>query len=177
MRSNAKAVNFGIVYGISAFSLAKDIGVSNAEASAYINSYMRKYSAIADYMKKVVEQAKAMGYAETLYGRRRYLPELTASNFQTRSFGERVARNMPIQGTAADIIKIAMIAVHNRLAKENMKSRLILQIHDELILECPVDEAERAEALLKEEMEKAASLSVPLTVDAHTGENWYLAKG
>ena len=177
MRSNAKAVNFGIVYGISAFSLAKDIGVSNAEASAYINSYMRKYSAIADYMKKVVEQAKAMGYAETLYGRRRYLPELTSSNFQTRSFGERVARNMPIQGTAADIIKIAMIAVHNRLAKENMKSRLILQIHDELILECPVDEAERAEALLKEEMEKAASLSVPLTVDAHTGENWYLAKG
>ncbi len=177
MRSNAKAVNFGIVYGISAFSLAKDIGVSNAEASAYINSYMRKYSAIADYMKKVVEQAKAMGYAETLYGRRRYLPELTASNFQTRSFGERVARNMPIQGTAADIIKIAMIAVHDRLAAEEMKSRLILQIHDELILECPVEEAEKAAALLKEEMEKAVSLSVPLTVDAHSGENWYLAKG
>ena len=177
MRSNAKAVNFGIVYGISAFSLAKDIGVSNAEASAYINSYMRKYSAIADYMKKVVEQAKAMGYAETLYGRRIYLPELTASNFQTRSFGERVARNMPIQGTAADIIKIAMIAVHNRLAREGMKSRLILQIHDELILECPADEADQAAALLKEEMEKAVSLSVPLTVDAHTGENWYLAKG
>ena len=177
MRSNAKAVNFGIVYGISAFSLAKDIGVSNAEASAYINSYMRKYAAIADYMKKVVEQAKAMGYAETLYGRRRYLPELTASNFQTRSFGERVARNMPIQGTAADIIKIAMIAVHNRLAREGMKSRLILQIHDELILECPADEADQAAALLKEEMEKAVSLSVPLTVDAHTGENWYLAKG
>ncbi len=177
MRSNAKAVNFGIVYGISAFSLAKDIGVTNAEASAYINSYMRKYSAIADYMKKVVEQAKATGYAETLYGRRRYLPELTASNFQMRSFGERVARNMPIQGTAADIIKIAMIAVHNRLAKEGMKSRLILQIHDELILECPTDEAEKASALLKEEMENAVSLSVPLTVDAHIGENWYLAKG
>lgn len=177
MRSNAKAVNFGIVYGISAFSLAKDIGVSNAEAAAYINSYMRKYSAIADYMKKVVEQAKATGYAETLYGRRRYLPELTASNFQTRSFGERVARNMPIQGTAADIIKIAMIAVHHRLAKEHMQSRLILQIHDELILECPADEAEKASALLKEEMEKAVSLSVPLTVDAHIGENWYLAKG
>ena len=176
MRSNAKAVNFGIVYGISAFSLAKDIGVSNAEASAYINSYMRKYSAIADYMKKVVEQAKAMGYAETLYGRRRYLPELTASNFQMRSFGERVARNMPIQGTAADIIKIAMIAVHNRLAKENMKSRLILQIHDELILECPVEEAEKAAALLKEEMEKAVDLSVPLTVDAHIGQNWFEAK-
>ena len=177
MRSNAKAVNFGIVYGISAFSLAKDIGVSNAEAAAYINSYMRKYSAIADYMKKVVEQAKAMGYAETLYGRRRYLPELTASNFQTRSFGERVARNMPIQGTAADIIKMAMIAIHDRLKKEGMKSRLILQIHDELILECPTDEAEKAAALLKEEMEKAVSLSVPLTVDAHIGENWYLAKG
>ena len=177
MRSNAKAVNFGIVYGISAFSLAKDIGVSNAEASAYINSYMRKYAAIADYMKKVVEQAKATGYAETLYGRRRYLPELTASNFQTRSFGERVARNMPIQGTAADIIKIAMIAVHDRLAREGMQSRLILQIHDELILECPLDEAEKAKALLTEEMERAASLSVPLTVDAHAGENWYEAKG
>ena len=176
MRSNAKAVNFGIVYGISAFSLAKDIGVSNSEASAYINSYMRKYAAIADYMKKVVEQAKALGYAETMFGRRRYLPELTASNFQTRSFGERVARNMPIQGTAADIIKIAMIAVHNRLAAEGMKSRLILQIHDELILECPADEAEKAAALLKEEMEKAVTLSVPLTVDAHSGENWYLAK-
>ena len=177
MRSNAKAVNFGIVYGISAFSLAKDIGVSNAEAQAYINSYMRKYASIADYMKKVVEQAKALGYAETLYGRRRYLPELTASNFQTRSFGERVARNMPIQGTAADIIKMAMIAVHNRLAAEGMQARLILQIHDELILECPLDEAEKAAALLKEEMEKAVSLSVPLTVDAHIGENWYLAKG
>ena len=177
MRSNAKAVNFGIVYGISAFSLAKDIGVSNAEASAYISSYMRKYSAIAEYMKKVVEQAKAVGYAETLYGRRRYLPELTASNFQTRSFGERVARNMPIQGTAADIIKIAMIAIHDRLASEGMKSRLILQIHDELILECPTDEAERAAALLREEMEKAATLSVPLTVDAHIGKNWFDAKG
>ena len=176
MRSNAKAVNFGIVYGISAFSLAKDIGVSNAEASAYINSYMRKYSAIADYMKKVVEQAKALGYAETLFHRRRYLPELTASNFQTRSFGERVARNMPIQGTAADIIKIAMIAVHNRLQAEGMKSRLILQIHDELILECPAEETEKAKALLKEEMEKAVSLSVPLTVDAHDGKNWYEAK-
>ena len=176
MRSNAKAVNFGIVYGISAFSLAKDIGVTNAEASAYISSYMRKYSAIADYMKKVVEQAKAMGYAETLYGRRRYLPELTASNFQTRSFGERVARNMPIQGTAADIIKIAMIAVHDRLAREGMRSRLILQIHDELILECPADEAAKAAAILKEEMEKAVTLSVPLTVDAHSGPNWFEAK-
>lgn len=177
MRSNAKAVNFGIVYGISAFSLAKDIGVTNAEASAYINGYMNTYSAIADYMKTVVETARAKGYAETLYGRRRYLPELTASNFQTRSFGERVARNMPIQGTAADIIKISMIAVHKRLADENMKSRLILQIHDELILECPKDEAEKASALLKEEMEKAVSLSVPMIADANIGENWYLAKG
>ena len=176
MRSNAKAVNFGIVYGISAFSLAKDIGVSNAEASAYIGSYMRKYAAIGEYMKKVVERAKATGYAETLYGRRRYLPELTATNFQTRSFGERVARNMPIQGTAADIIKIAMIAVHDRLRKEGMRSRLILQIHDELILECPLDEAEKAAALLREEMERAADLSVPLTVDAHAGRSWYEAK-
>lgn len=177
MRSNAKAVNFGIVYGISAFSLAKDIGVTNSEASAYIKGYMNTYSAIAEYMKNVVEEARARGYVETLYGRRRYLPELTASNFQTRSFGERVARNMPIQGTAADIIKIAMIAVHNRLLNEGMKSRLILQIHDELILECPKDEAEKASALLKEEMEKAVTLDVPMIADANIGENWYLAKG
>lgn len=177
MRSNAKAVNFGIVYGISAFSLAKDIGVTNAEASAYIKSYMSKYAAIAAYMKKVVDEARAKGYAETLYGRRRYLPELTASNFQTRSFGERVARNMPIQGTAADIIKIAMIAVDKRLKSEGMQSRIILQIHDELLLECPKNEAEKAAALLKEEMEKAVSLSVPMIADASSGENWYLAKG
>ena len=177
MRSRAKAVNFGIVYGISAFSLAQDIGVSQSEAAAYIRSYMEKYAAIAAYMKRVVEEARAKGYAETLYGRRRYLPELTASNFQTRSFGERVARNMPIQGTAADIIKKAMIAVHRRLAEERMRARLILQIHDELILECPVEEAGKAAALLKEEMEKAAALDVPLTVDAHTGDNWYSAKG
>lgn len=177
MRSNAKAVNFGIVYGISAFSLAKDIGVSNAEASAYIRSYMGKYSAIAAYMNNVVNEARAKGYAETLYGRRRYLPELTASNFQTRSFGERVAKNMPIQGTAADIIKIAMIAVHKRLAEEKMKSRIILQIHDELILECPKCEAEKAAELLKEEMERAVSLTVPMIADANIGENWYIAKG
>ncbi len=177
MRSNAKAVNFGIVYGISAFSLSKDIGVTNAEASAYIKSYMTKYAAIADYMKRTVEEARAKGYAETLYERRRYLPELTASNFQTRSFGERVARNMPIQGTAADIIKIAMIAVDRRLKAEGMKSRIILQIHDELLLECPKDEAAKAAALLKEEMEKAVSLSVPMVADASSGDNWYLAKG
>ncbi|MBQ1414050.1 MAG: DNA polymerase I, partial [Clostridia bacterium] len=177
MRSNAKAVNFGIVYGISAFSLSKDIGVTNAEAAAYIKSYMTRYAAIAAYMKRTVEEARAKGYAETLYGRRRYLPELTASNFQTRSFGERVARNMPIQGTAADIIKIAMIAVYKRLRSEGMRSRLILQIHDELLLECPVEEAEKASALLKEEMEKAVSLSVPMLADAHSGENWYIAKG
>ena len=177
MRSNAKAVNFGIVYGISAFSLSKDIGVTNAEAAAYIKSYMTRYAAIAAYMKRTVEEARAKGYAETLYGRRRYLPEITASNFQTRSFGERVARNMPIQGTAADIIKIAMIAVYKRLRSEGMRSRLILQIHDELLLECPVEEAEKASALLKEEMEKAVSLSVPMLADAHSGENWYIAKG
>ena len=177
MRSNAKAVNFGIVYGISAFSLSKDIGVSVSEADAYIKNYMSRYAAIADYMKRTVEEARAKGYAETLYGRRRYLPELAASNFQTRSFGERVARNMPIQGTAADIIKIAMIAVHKRLQKESMRARLILQIHDELLLECPREEAEKAAALLKEEMENAVSLSVPMIADATTGDNWYLAKG
>ncbi len=177
LRSRAKAVNFGIVYGIGAFSLAKDIGVTRKEADTYIKEYLRLYSGIDNYMKNVVEQAKADGYVTTMFGRRRYLPELASSNHNLRAFGERVARNMPIQGTAADIIKIAMIRVHERLKKENMRSRLILQVHDELIVEAPEDEAEYAAALLSEEMQNAVSLSVPLTADAGTGKTWYDAKG
>ncbi len=177
MRSRAKAVNFGIVYGIGAFSLAKDIGVSRKEADNYIKAYLKHYSGVDKYMKAVVEKAKDSGYVDTMFGRRRYLPELTSSNFNLRSFGERVARNMPIQGTAADIIKIAMIRVFNRLKAENMSSRLILQVHDELIIESPEEEAEKAAAILKEEMENAVALSVPLTVDAHIGKTWYDAKG
>lgn len=176
MRSRAKAVNFGIVYGIGAFSLAKNINVSRKEAEQYIHDYLAHYSGVDDYMKRVVAQAKEQGYVETMFGRRRYLPELASSNFNTRSFGERVARNMPIQGAAADIIKIAMIRVEERLKKENMKSRLILQVHDELIVEAPEDEAEKAAKLLTEEMQNAAQLSVPLIADAGVGKTWYDAK-
>ena len=172
LRSRAKAVNFGIVYGISAFSLSQDIGVFPNEAKAYMDAYLSKYHGVRDYMKNVVEKAKADGYVSTLYGRRRDLPELASSNFNMRSFGERVALNMPIQGTAADIIKLAMVNVHKRLKAENLAARLILQVHDELIVECPENEAERVRSILIEEMENAARLSVPLTVDAHIGHSW-----
>lgn len=176
LRSRAKAVNFGIVYGIGAFSLSKDIGVTRKEADTYIKDYLRLYSGIDNYMKNTVEQAKSDGYVKTMFGRRRYLPELASSKHNLRAFGERVARNMPIQGTAADIIKIAMIKVYDRLKKENMLSRLILQVHDELIVESPENEAEKAAAILSEEMQNAVKLSVPLTADAGTGKTWYEAK-
>ena len=171
-RSSAKAVIFGIVYGISAFSLAQDIKVSPAEARAYIDAYMQKYHGVREYMDRVIAEAKERGYVETLFGRRRPVPELKASNFNTRSFGERVARNMPIQGTAADIIKLAMVNVRRRLRAEGLEARLILQVHDELIAECPEREAERVAALLEEEMERAVTLSVPLTAEAHSGHSW-----
>lgn len=177
MRSDAKAVNFGIVYGISAFSLGKDIGVSSAAASAYIKSYLATYSGVDAYMKELIEKAKEEGCAKTLFGRRRQLPELASSNFQTRSFGERVARNMPIQGTAADIIKIAMVNVAHALQEERIDARLILQVHDELILEASNADASRAAALLEREMRNAAQMSVPLVVDVHIGKTWYDAKG
>ncbi len=177
MRSRAKAVNFGIVYGIGAFSLGKDIGVSVYEAKRYIENYLNHYSGVKQYMDNIIVDAKEKGYVTTLFGRRRYLPELSASNAIQRSFGERVARNMPIQGTAADIIKIAMVKVFERLRSENMKSRLIMQVHDELIIEAPENEAERAKQILTEEMENAVSLTVRLSVDAHIGKTWYDAKG
>ena len=177
MRSRAKAVNFGIVYGIGPFSLGKDIGVSVYEAKKYIENYLNHYSGVRQYMDDIIVDAKEKGYVTTLFGRRRYLPELSASNAIQRSFGERVARNMPIQGTAADIIKIAMVKVFERLRNENMKSRLIMQVHDELIIEAPENETEKAKQILCEEMENAVSLSVRLSVDAHTGKTWYDAKG
>ena len=177
MRSRAKAVNFGIVYGIGAFSLAKDIGVTNREASQYIKSYLAHYSGVDEYMKNTVEKAKKDGYVETMFGRRRYLPELTSGKHMMRAFGERVARNMPIQGTAADIIKIAMIRVDERIQKENLRARLILQVHDELIVEAPEEEKEIVAKLLQEEMENAVRLDVPLTADAAIGKTWYDAKG
>lgn len=176
MRSRAKAVNFGIVYGIGAFSLGKDIKVSTREASNYIKSYLAHYSGIDNYMKNVVESAREKGYAVTMFGRRRYLPELTQGNFNTRAFGERVARNMPIQGTAADIIKIAMVNVDRRMKDEKLSARLILQVHDELIVEAPMEESLRVAMILQEEMEKAVSLNVPLVAEASMGETWYDAK-
>ena len=175
-RFRAKAVNFGIVYGISAFSLANDIGVPPKVAKEYIDSYLEKYAGVRGYMAKVVEGARELGYVSTLYGRRRYLPELKSPNFNTRSFGERVALNMPIQGTAADIIKIAMINVSGRLGSEGLAARLILQVHDELIVECPEREAGAVSAILREEMEGAARLSVPLVAETRAGKSWYDAK-
>lgn len=172
LRSRAKAVNFGIVYGISAFSLAQDIGVWPSEAKTYMDAYMEKYHGVRDYMKNIVVKAREDGYVSTLFGRRRELPELKSSNFNMRSFGERVALNMPIQGTAADIIKLAMVNVQKRLSAEGMKSRLILQVHDELIVECPEGEADKAAEILRQEMENAVSLAVPLTVDVHAGHSW-----
>ena len=177
LRSRAKAVNFGIVYGIGAFSLAKDIGVSRAEADRYIKSYLAHYAGVSKFMDSCIETAKERGYSETLLHRRRYLPELRSSNSIMRAFGERVARNMPIQGTAADIIKIAMIRVHERLQAELPDAKLIMQVHDELILEVPEKDAEKASAILKYEMENALHLRVPLTVDVHIGKTWYDAKG
>lgn len=176
MRSRAKAVNFGIVYGIGAFSLAKDIGVSRKEADTYIKNYLDTYKGIASYMENTITQAKADGYVSTLFGRRRYLPELSASNGMLRAFGERVARNAPIQGTAADIIKIAMIKVSDRLQKEIPDAQLILQVHDELIVECKEQDKEKVCKILEQEMSSAAKLSVELKVDAHNGKNWLEAK-
>jgi len=177
MRTRAKAVNFGIVYGIGAFSLAKDIGVTRKEADDYIKGYLAHYKGVARYMSDIVAQAKEKGFVQTLFNRRRYLPELSSSNAALRAFGERVALNMPIQGTAADIIKIAMVRVQERLASENLKSKLIMQVHDELIVEAKEEEAEYIKKLLKEEMEKAADLRVSLVADVHIGETWYDAKG
>jgi DNA polymerase-1 len=176
MRSRAKAVNFGIVYGISAFSLAQDIGVMPNEAKAYIASYLEKYAAVNKYMADIVASAKKQGYVKTLFGRRRDLPELKSPNFNMRAFGERVALNMPIQGTAADIMKIAMINVSNRLKAENLEAKLILQVHDELVVECPEKEAETVSMILQEEMENAAKLSVPLIAETRTGKSWHDTK-
>ena len=177
MRSRAKAVNFGIVYGIGAFSLSKDIGVSRKEAERYIENYLNHFPGVRDYLEHSVALARERGYAETIFGRRRYLQELSSSNFNLRSFGERVAKNMPIQGAAADIIKIAMIRVFERLRRENLRAKLILQVHDELIVEAPQEEAEQAANILTEEMENAVSLRVPMIADSSIGNTWYDAKG
>ncbi len=176
MRSRAKAVNFGIVYGIGAFSLSKNIGVSVPEAKEYIDNYLAHFHGVRDYMKQIVADAKKSGYVETVFKRRRYLPEINNSNGNIRAGAERMAMNMPIQGTAADIIKIAMIRVYETLEKLNFKAKLILQVHDELIVEAPDDEAEAVAAILKREMENAVSMRVNLTADVGMGKTWYEAK-
>ena len=172
MRKRAKAVNFGIVYGISGFSLAKDIGTTAKEASKYIKSYLFNYPGIDAYLERVVSQAKENGYTETIFGRRRYIPELNAANGMLRAFGKRVAMNAPIQGTAADIMKLAMIRVYNRLKKDVPDARMVMQVHDELIVEAPDERVGEVKAILTEEMENAISLSIPLTVDVTSGKNW-----
>ena len=181
LRGRAKAVNFGIVYGISAFSLAQDIGVRPAEAKAYMEAYLDRYSGVRDYMHDIVAAAREAGCVRTLWNRRRDLPELKSSNFNMRAFGERVALNMPIQGTAADVIKLAMVRVRDRLAIECPEARLVLQVHDELIMECPEQDADRVRQLLKEEMERITpppiagipvSFSVPLLVEANAARTW-----
>ena len=175
-RRNAKAVNFGIVYGISEFSLAEDIGVSRYEAREYIDNYLTNYHGVRTYMKKVVEDAKAIGYTETLYGRKRYIPELKSSNFNIRSGAERIALNTPIQGTAADLIKLAMIRVEKALNENFPEAQLLLQVHDELIVECPEAIAQQVAELVSREMQNVAQLNVPLTAEAKIGKSWYEAK-
>jgi DNA polymerase-1 len=176
MRSSAKAVNFGIVYGIGDFSLSKDLGITRKQARKYIDEYLEEYSKVKQYMHDTVVQGKEMGFVSTIYNRRRYLPELKSSNFNIRSFGERIAMNTPIQGSAADIIKIAMVKVYKALKDRNLRSRLILQVHDELIIETYKDEIKEVEELLKSCMETVASLLVPLTVEVKSGATWYDVK-
>ena len=175
-RRNAKAVNFGIVYGISSFGLSQDLSISKKEAAAYIEQYFETYPGVKRFLDEMVEKAKKQRYVTTMYGRRRPIPELSSSNFMQRSFGERVAMNSPIQGTAADIMKIAMIRVWENLHKENLKSRLILQVHDELLIETYAGEEEQVRQILTEQMQQAANLSITLEIDLHTGDNWYEAK-
>ena len=176
LRSRAKAVNFGIVYGISDFGLAEQIGVSRKEAKNYIEQYLEKYSGIKEFMDKIVEETKEKGYVETIYHRRRYVPELKSKNYMVRKFGERVAMNTPIQGTAADIMKVAMINVFNELKKRGLKSRIILQIHDELLIETEKSELDEVKNLLVNCMENVIKLKVPLKADVSIGNNWYEAK-
>lgn len=175
-RRHAKAVNFGIVYGISEFSLAEDIGVSRYEAKEYIDSYLAHYPGVRAYMKNVVADAREIGYTTTMYGRKRYIPELKSSNFNIRQGAERIALNTPIQGTAADLIKLAMIRVDNALEKSFPEAKLILQVHDELIVECPAEIAEQVAQLISREMTQVAQLKVPLLAEAKWGNSWYEAK-
>ena len=175
-RRHAKAVNFGIVYGISEFSLAEDIGVSRYEAKAYIDSYLSHYSGVRAYMKQIVEDARSQGFTTTVYGRRRNIPEIKSANFNIRQGAERIALNTPIQGTAADLIKLAMIRVDTALRERFPEAKLLLQVHDELIVECPEAIAQQVAELVSEQMQRVATLSVPLLAEAKWGTSWYEAK-
>ena len=175
-RSNAKAVNFGIVYGISDFGLGEQLGIGRKEAKAYIEQYLEEYSGIKKYMGDVVEKAQQKGYAETQFGRKRYIQELKSNNYMVREFGKRAAMNTPIQGTAADIMKIAMIKVYNEIKKRNLKSKIVLQVHDEMMIEAPIEEKEQIKEILKQSMETAVTLKVPLIADISEASNWYDCK-
>ncbi len=175
-RRNAKAVNFGIVYGISSFGLSQDLSISKQEAKEYIDAYFQTYPNIKGFLDKMVSDARKLGYSKSMFGRRRPIPELKSSNFTQRSFGERVAMNAPIQGTAADIIKYAMVHVYDALKAKGMKSKLILQIHDELLIETRKEEVEAVQEILSNEMQNVCSLAVKLEIDLHTGTDWYEAK-
>ena len=175
-RRNAKAVNFGIVYGISSFGLSQDLSITRKEAAEYIENYFKTYPGIKAFLDDTVAHAKEEGYVVTLFGRRRPVPELESGNFMQRAFGERVAMNAPIQGTAADIMKMAMIGVNRALKEKQMKSKLVLQVHDELLIEAYKDEVDEVKSILKKEMEQAVTLRVPLDIDMHTGNSWYEAK-
>ena len=175
-RTSAKAVNFGIVYGISDFGLAEQLGISRKQAKRYIEQYLEKYSGIKKFMDTIVEEAKESGYVETLFHRRRYIPELNSNNYMVRQFGARAAMNTPIQGTAADIMKLAMINVYNRLEAEKLDAKIVLQVHDELIIECKKEIADTVKEILKDEMENVIKLRVPLEVETSEAENWYEAK-
>ena len=176
MRRGAKAVNFGIIYGISSFGLGKDLSISAKRAKEYIDKYFETYSDVKNYMDKNVETAKRDGYITTLFGRRRVINELKSSNHNVRSFGERAAMNMPLQGSSADIIKIAMINVYKKLKDKKLRAKLVLQVHDELVIDCPTEEQEVVSEILHTEMENAVKLKVPLTVEVGIGKNWYAAK-
>ena len=176
LRGRAKAVNFGLIYGISGFGLSRNTGVSRKEAASFIEKYFIKYPGVKRFMDEAASEGARRGYAVTLMGRRRYLPELKSPKAPVREFGKRAAMNTPIQGTAADIMKLAMVRTDEALRREGMKSRLILQVHDELLLECPPEEADRAAELLREAMENAVRLRVPLVAEVHRGGNWFEAK-
>ena len=176
MRRQAKAVNFGIVYGISDYGLSQNLNIPRKQAKEFIDRYLEEFKGVKDYMETIVEEARQKDYVETLFHRRRYLPEIHASNFNIRSFAERTAMNSPIQGTAADILKVAMIELDREMQERNFQAKLLLQVHDELIFEVPEEEVESLQSLVEEVMENAVSLSVPLKADSNIGNNWYEAK-